>query len=166
MNDYEHAGFQRRLAFRRARVVMAPEAIPAEAMERAGARAERAVPLPGAEGGLLPRRLPPDPEVFADVGLDRLGFGADGADPVLVVVRPRPRPRSTTPRTLCTKAVIDRLGGSADAIAVVIPRTEGQASRLRERGMPSLVIPGRAVDAQSLIAYADLVVSAGGHDEP
>jgi predicted glycosyltransferase len=28
--------------------------------------------------------------------------------------------------------------------------------------LPSLIIPGGAVDAQSLIAFADLVVSAGG----
>ncbi len=29
-------------------------------------------------------------------------------------------------------------------------------------GAPNLLVPERAIDAQSLIAYADLVVSAGG----
>jgi predicted glycosyltransferase len=33
---------------------------------------------------------------------------------------------------------------------------------LLERGLPSLVVPGRAIDALSLVALADVVVSAGG----
>ncbi|MDP9228898.1 MAG: DUF354 domain-containing protein, partial [Actinomycetota bacterium] len=52
---------------------------------------------------------------------------------------------------------------------VVIPRTDAQRERLRERGSrprgdqgSSLVVPERAVDAQSVIAFADLVVGAGG----
>ncbi len=44
----------------------------------------------------------------------------------------------------------------------MIPRTEGQAAAVRARAEPSLIVPERAVDAQSLIAYADVVVSAGG----
>jgi uncharacterized protein len=46
----------------------------------------------------------------------------------------------------------------------VIPRTGGQRDAAVERaarGEP-VVVPERAIDAQSLIAYADLVVSAGG----
>jgi predicted glycosyltransferase len=46
--------------------------------------------------------------------------------------------------------------------AVVLPRTPAQRDALREAALPSLVLPERAVDAQSLIALADLVVSAGG----
>jgi uncharacterized protein len=45
---------------------------------------------------------------------------------------------------------------------VALPRTGEQARRLADRGAPSLIVPGRAVDAQSLIAFADLTVSAGG----
>jgi predicted glycosyltransferase len=59
--------------------------------------------------------------------------------------------------------VIDRLGADPRAVTVVIPRTPDQAERLLRRAAgPSVVLPDRAVDAQSLIAYADLVVSAGG----
>jgi predicted glycosyltransferase len=53
--------------------------------------------------------------------------------------------------------VIDRLRGSQ---TVVLPRTETQRAALLELG--GLIVPERAVDAQSLVAYADLVVSAGG----
>ena len=47
-------------------------------------------------------------------------------------------------------------------ITVLDPADRGPA-RPRPRGVePSLIVPERAIDAQSLIAYADLVVSAGG----
>jgi predicted glycosyltransferase len=42
----------------------------------------------------------------------------------------------------------------------VLPRTPEQREELARAG--GFVIPERAVDAQSLIAYADVVVSAGG----
>ena len=53
--------------------------------------------------------------------------------------------------------VLERLRGSQ---AVVLPRTPEQRSQLVRAG--GFVVPERAIDAQSLIAYADLVVSAGG----
>jgi predicted glycosyltransferase len=53
--------------------------------------------------------------------------------------------------------VLDRLRGQQ---AVVLPRTEQQRAQLdRAAGW---IVPERAIDAQSLIAFADLVVSAGG----
>jgi predicted glycosyltransferase len=44
----------------------------------------------------------------------------------------------------------------------VLPRTTAQKEYVRSLKLPSLVIPDHAVDAQTLIAVADLVVSAGG----
>jgi predicted glycosyltransferase len=46
--------------------------------------------------------------------------------------------------------------------AVVVPRTELQRQTVRALRFPSLIVPDGAVDAQSLIALADVVVSAGG----
>jgi len=43
---------------------------------------------------------------------------------------------------------------------VVLPRVASQRAQLR--GVPGFVVPEHAIDAQSLIALADLVVSAGG----
>jgi predicted glycosyltransferase len=43
---------------------------------------------------------------------------------------------------------------------VVLPRTAEQRAELRAAG--GFVVPERAIDAPSLIAFADLVVSAGG----
>ena len=46
--------------------------------------------------------------------------------------------------------------------AIVLPRTEEQRDFVRALELPSVIVPEQAVDAQSLIALADLVVSAGG----
>jgi len=43
---------------------------------------------------------------------------------------------------------------------VVLPRTAEQRAGLS--GYDELTLPERAIDAQSLVAYADLVISAGG----
>ena len=46
--------------------------------------------------------------------------------------------------------------------AVVLPRTEEQREYVCSLALPSVIVPERAVDAQSLIALSDVVVSAGG----
>jgi predicted glycosyltransferase len=43
---------------------------------------------------------------------------------------------------------------------VVLPRTPAQREELAKAG--GFVVPERAIDAQSLVARADLVISAGG----
>jgi predicted glycosyltransferase len=55
------------------------------------------------------------------------------------------------------RQVLDRLRGSQ---AVVLPRTPEQRAELSRAG--GFIVPDRAIDSQSLIAFADLVVSAGG----
>ncbi len=44
----------------------------------------------------------------------------------------------------------------------MLPRTAEQRESIRALGLPSLFVPDRAVDAQSLISAAAVVVSAGG----
>jgi predicted glycosyltransferase len=53
--------------------------------------------------------------------------------------------------------VLERLRGEQ---VVVLPRTAEQRAELARRG--GFTVPERAIDAQSLIAYADLVLSGGG----
>src|SRR6202043_1945990 len=53
--------------------------------------------------------------------------------------------------------VLERL---TDVQTVVLPRTAEQRAELEQNG--AFIVPRRAIDAQSLIAYADVVVSAGG----
>jgi predicted glycosyltransferase len=57
---------------------------------------------------------------------------------------------------------LQHLGSLEHVHAFVIPRTEEQRDYVRSLALPSVIVPERAVDAQSLIALSDLVVSAGG----
>jgi uncharacterized protein len=164
MNDYEHAGLQRRISFRAARLVMAPDAIPVEAMERAGADRERLYRYPGLKEDYYLSDFEPNPEVISALGHSELGVSPERSadDRVLVALRPPPETSEYHRENPLYEGVIDRLAGEEAAVTVAIPRTEGQAERLRARAGERLIVPGKAIDAQSLIAYADLVVSAGG----
>ena len=154
MNDYEHAGLQRRISFRAARLVLAPDAIPVEAMEKAGASEERLFRYPGLKEDYYLADFVPDPGIIEDLGLDRTK--------VIVVLRPPPETSEYHRDNPLYEALLDRLASEPDSRTVVIPRTEGQGEAARNRRSEALVVPGREIDAQSLIAYADLVVSAGG----
>lgn len=164
MQDYEHAGLQRQIAFRAARRVLVPDAIPVEAMARAGASAGKLVRYPGLKEDYYLADFEPAPAVLSELGLPELGISSNraGDDRVLVVVRPPPETSAYHAENTVYDGVLDRIAADTEAIAVLIPRTQGQAEAARTREEPALIVPERAVDAQSLIAYADLVVSAGG----
>jgi predicted glycosyltransferase len=57
---------------------------------------------------------------------------------------------------------LDYVGAEGNVRAVVLPRTEEQREYVVGLALPSVLVPDRAVDAQSLIGLADVVVSAGG----
>jgi predicted glycosyltransferase len=57
---------------------------------------------------------------------------------------------------------LDHLGRLDDVQAFVLPRTQEQREFVRSLDLPSVILPDGAVDAQSLIALSDVVVSAGG----
>lgn len=154
MQDYEHAGLQRQLAFRVARRVLVPDAIPPAAMRRAGAAERKLFRYPGLKEDYYLYDFTPDETVLGELGIDR--------ERVLAVVRPPPETSAYHAENPLYAGVIDRLAADGLTQAVVVPRTEEQAQAVRARSDPSLVVPPGAIDAQSLIAFADLVVSAGG----
>ncbi len=156
MQDYEHAGFQRRLAWRAANRVLVPDAIPVESMVKAGAAEKKLVRYPGLKEDYYLADFEPDPAVLGELDLD--------PSVVLVVVRPPPESSAYHTDNSLYDAFLDRVAGEPNVTAIVIPRTEGQreeATGRSLRGEP-VVVPRRAIDAQSLIAFSDLVVSAGG----
>jgi predicted glycosyltransferase len=154
MQDYEFAGLQRRISFRVARRVLVPEAIPLERLERIGAKESKLVRYPGLKEEYYLADFEPDPAVLDELRLDR--------ERVLVVVRPPPETSEYHARNDLYGRVLERLAREGEARAVVIPRTEAQGEAARALGAANLIVPARAIDAQSLIAFADLVVSAGG----
>ena len=154
MQDYEHAGLQRQLAFRAARRVLVPDAISPEAMRHAGASERKLFRYPGLKEDYYLADFEPDAGVLDELGIDRSS--------VLVVFRPSPETSAYHADNPLEERLLDRLADADGVICVVIPRTDAQAHRARARAASGVIVPDRAIDAQSLIAFADLVVSAGG----
>lgn len=169
MQDYEFAGLQRRIAWGAARRVIVPEVIPVERLRRAGAREARLFRYPGLKEDYYLADFRPDPSVLSGLGLAGLGVSPEraGSEPLLVVVRPPPETSAYHVSNPLYDAVLGRLAASEETITVLIPRTDRQRAIARRRYAAAgreraVVIPAAAIDAQSLIAYADLVISAGG----
>ena len=153
--DYEFARVQHGLGCRAANRVVVPEAIPQRRLDVLGARERKVRRFPGLEEEYYLAGFEPDPSVLDQLGLD--------ARRVLVVVRTPPDVslyhRHANP---LFGDVLRRLGSDPSVQAVVLPRTAEQRASIAGLELPSLVLPREAVDAQSLVALADLVVSAGG----
>ncbi|MEK6250323.1 MAG: DUF354 domain-containing protein [Actinomycetota bacterium] len=161
MQDYEFAGRQRRISFRVARRVLAPDAIPVERLAAVGAPERKLIRYPGLKEDYYLAGFEPDPAVLDELDLD--------LDSVIVVLRPPPETSEYHEENPLHEGVLDRLAAEPDVQTVVIPRTDRQGQAIRgrrtpstEHRAPSFVVPDHAIDAQSLIAFADLVVSAGG----
>ncbi len=153
--DYEFARSQHTLGSRAATRVIVPEVIPQDRLNRLGATAAKVRRYPGLKEEYYLSGFLPDPGVLDVLGLDQARM--------LTVVRTPPEVslyhRHGNP---LFADVLERLGSDPAVQAVVLPRTQAQRDAIREAGLPSLVVPVHAIDAQSLIALADLVVSAGG----
>ena len=153
--DYEWAWLQHQLGCRAATRVVVPESIPPERLARYGATPPKLQQYPGLKEEYYLSDFEPHASVLTDWSIDPAR--------VLVVLRPPPDVslyhRHSNPLFPMT---LEHLGRLEDVHAFVIPRTDEQRDYVRSLALPSVIVPDRAVDAQSLIALADLVVSAGG----
>jgi predicted glycosyltransferase len=153
--DYEWAWLQHQLGCRAATRVVVPESIPPDRLARYGARPPKLQQYPGLKEEYYLSDFEPDESVLRDWQID--------PERILVVLRPPPdvslyhrHSNPLFPQTL------EHVGRLDDVHAFVIPRTEEQRDFVRSLDLPRVIVPDEAVDAQSLIALADLVVSAGG----
>jgi uncharacterized protein len=155
MHDYEYAVTQHRIGCRLATRVMFPDSVPPERLRRFGVGPEKLFAYPGLKEEYYLYDFEPDPEA-----LDRLGVDSER---VVVIVRPPPDVslyhRKSNP---LFPMVLDRLGRDEGVHAVVLPRTQAQREFIDGLRLPSVIVPPGAVEAQSLVALADLVLSAGG----
>ena len=155
MHDYEYAVTQHRIGCRFAKRVMFPDTVPFDRLRRFGVTPEKYFPYPGLKEEYYLYDFTPDIQALSGLGVDEKR--------VVVIVRPPPDVslyhRKSNP--LFPK-VLDRLGRDEDVHAVVVPRTHAQREFIEGLALPSLIVPPGAVEAQSLVALADLVVSAGG----
>jgi predicted glycosyltransferase len=153
--DYEFATVQHQLGCRAATYVVVPDAIPPDRLERYGVHPPKLRQYAGLKEEYYLSDFEPQPGVLAELGLDR--------ERILVVVRTPPDVslyhRKSNP---LFPQVLSFLGNEERVQAIVLPRTEEQRDYVRSLALPSVIVPDGAVDAQSLIAFSDLVVSAGG----
>jgi uncharacterized protein len=154
-HDYEYATLQHHLGDRAATKVVVPEAIPTERMARFGVRPPKLLQYPGLKEEYYLYDFDPDPSVLQ-------ALGVDGAR-TLVIVRTPPDVslyhRRSNP---LFPQMLGFLGRHESTQVVVLPRAPEQRDYVVHLGLPSVIVPEHAVDAQSLIAHSDLVVSAGG----
>jgi predicted glycosyltransferase len=149
MFDYEWATVQHGINCRLAQAAVVPEAIPYERLKRFGV-GDKLARYPGLKEEYYLADFAPDPAVLGELGLDP-------SQPITVVRTPPAVSLYHRFENDLFGEVLQRLRGSQ---AVVLPRTQEQRDELDRDG--GFIVPVQAIDAQSLISYADLVVSAGG----
>jgi predicted glycosyltransferase len=147
--DYEWAKVQHSVNCRLCRAVVVPDAIPEERLDRYGARG-KVRPYEGLKEEYYLADFEPDEAVLQELGLDR-------SQPIVVVRTPPEVSLYHRFENDVFRGVLERLRGHQ---AVVLPRTPAQREELGRAG--GFVVPERAIDAQSLIAFSDLMISAGG----
>ncbi|MGA7703867.1 MAG: DUF354 domain-containing protein [Solirubrobacteraceae bacterium] len=152
--DYEWAAVQHHVNCRLAQAVVVPEAIPRERLYRYGAKG-KVHAYEGLKEEYYLADFEPDPDVLQTLGVTR-------ARPLVLVRTP---PEVSLYHRFENDLFADvlvrlREAASEGVQSVVLPRTDAQRSQLKD--VPGFVVPEQAIDAQSLIAYSDLVISAGG----
>ncbi len=158
-HDYEFALLQHHLGMRAATRVVVPESIPPERLERFGVKPPRLLTYPGLKEEYYLADFEPDERVLREWQLN--------SERVLVVLRPPPdvslyhrHANPLFPQTL------NYLGRLETVQAVVLPRTDEQRAFVNGLELPSVIVPDRAVEAQSLIAFAATFTGRlGGVDE-
>jgi predicted glycosyltransferase len=155
MFDYEGARLQHGVNCRLAARVLVPDAIPVSAITAHGARPANVVRFPGLKEEYALWGFEADPSVRVDLGVR--------ADALLAIMRPPPElalyHRTDNP---LFEQVLRVLSADPRVDQIVLPRTREQADAVRALRLERVIVPERAVDARSLVATADLVVSAGG----
>ncbi len=150
MFDYEWAAVQHHVNCRLARVVVVPtDAIPTARLRRYGG-AGKVASYPGLKEEYYLADFEPSSAVLDELGID-------ARKPLVVVRTPPSVSLYHRFENELFAAVLERVRGSQ---AVVLPRVRSQRAELIRAG--GFIVPGQAIDAQSLIAFADLVISAGG----
>jgi predicted glycosyltransferase len=154
MFDYEWASVQHGVNCRLARAVVVPEVIPPERLFRYGARGKLRR-FAGLKEEYYLADFEPDAGVLAELALDR-------TRPIVVVRTPPEVSLYHRFHSGLFERVLERLRlALGDGVQpVVLPRVAAQREALGR--VEGFTVPERAIDAQSLIAYADLVISGGG----
>lgn len=153
--DYEHQPANH-IAFRLARTVLLPEALPLSSVRKQGATADKVVHYQGLKEELYIGDFEPDGEILAKLGIE--------PRPEVIVVARTPPSRATYHR-FASPLFADALRtvcSQRNAVCVVLIRHSEQRAALAALGLRNCVVPTSAIDSRSLIYAADLMLGAGG----
>jgi len=148
--DYEFAKVQHSVNCRLANAVVVPEVIPPERLYPYGATDKTLRRYVGLKEEYYLADFEPDRAVLTELGLD-------DSEPIAVVRTP---PDVSLYHRFENDVFARLLDNLKENQTVVLPRTQAQREELASAG--GFIVPERAIDAPSLVAFADLVVSAGG----
>lgn len=155
MFDYEFAKLSHHINVRLSSRALVPDAIPVSALATYGGTPAKVDRYPGLKEEYYLADFEPDASVPGRLGLD--------PDRVTVVVR---TPPSMAAYHRMANPVFDdvlRVIASRDDVqAVALVRTPDQIAGIESIGSSNIIVPREVVDAQSLVYYADIVVSGGG----
>ncbi len=155
MFDYEWATVQHNVNCRLAKAVVVPDAIPPQRLERYGAKGKVRA-YEGLKEEYYLADFEPEQVVVSELELDP-------QRPIVVVRTPPEVSLYHRFENDLFARVLERLRAAAEnegVQPVLLPRTQQQRAELS--GVRGFKVPQQAIDAQSLIAHADLVISAGG----
>jgi predicted glycosyltransferase len=153
--DYEYARVQHGIGSRAATRVVVPAAIPDDRLRALGAAPRKLRRYPGLKEEYYLVGFVPDPAVAR-------ALGVDGGRTVVVARTPPEVSLYHRHGNPLFADILERLGRDPAVHAVVLPRTREQGDLVRSLGLPSVLVPEHAIDAASIVAAADLVISAGG----
>jgi len=155
MFDYEFAKLSHHINVRLSVKALVPDAIPLEALAPYGGTAEKVDRYPGLKEEYYLADFEPDARIMERMGLDE--------DKVMIVLR---TPPSMAAYHRMENPIFDdvlKLVASRDDVqAVALIRTPDQIAGIEGVGSANIRVPREVVDAQSLVYYADVVVSGGG----
>ncbi|HUS08819.1 MAG TPA: DUF354 domain-containing protein [Pyrinomonadaceae bacterium] len=154
--DYEHQPANH-LAFRMASRIIVPRAFPEAALSKFGASPAKVRRYDGIKEDIYLADFKADPK-FENTLFE---LGVSPRD-LLVTVRP---PASEALYHRFENELFDQLLkrlASPAARVVLLPRNDSQRQTYGARAELKLIMPDSPVDGANLIAYSDLVVSAGG----
>jgi predicted glycosyltransferase len=153
--DYEHAQTPWLM---RPRWEIVPDALPEDGVH---SRAERVRKYRGIKEDVYAPAFKPDASLLKELGLR--------TDDLVVTVRPPANEAHyhNPEADALLVALMERLGQTSQARAVLLPRNKRQEHLLRDAypawfANGTTIVPGRAVDGLNLVWLSDLVVSGGG----
>jgi uncharacterized protein len=159
MTIYDYEFVYSELFSRMATKLLLPETIPSLTLERLNVNMKKVIRYPGFKENVYLSGWHDSPGVMDELKLD--------PGRLIITVRPPAtwahyqNPFSE----VLFRALVERLRGDQDAQVIVLPRTHEQGEKLKSSyGMqsPPFQVSDRSVDALSLMARSDAVLSGGG----